>query len=489
VNEQHILVVDDEQGVRETLGVTLRRNGYLVSTAATAEEALEALRAPGTPGTSGTLRRPGTRPVGVVISDVRMPGMGGEALLDRIITSHPEVTVIIMSAFGSQDEAIELIKKGAYDYISKPILHLNEVVFTLRKAEERERLKAENRQLRRELGTVKMGFAGFIGRSRPMLQLFETIRKIAEYKTTVLITGESGTGKELVARALHQESRRNLAAFIPVNCGAIPGELLESELFGHKRGAFTDASRDKRGLFEEADKGTLFLDEIGELPVGLQVKLLRALQEETIRRVGENRDRKLDVRVVAATVRNLAADVETGAFREDLYYRLNVFNIHLPPLRERLEDVPELANHFLGRVNKRLGRSIERIHPDVLKRLMAAAWPGNVRELENCIEHAAVLCDGNEITLEDLPEAFSAAAGQHPLALAVPFASALSPAFAPAVADGDLSIKRASRRMEKELIRRALIKTGGNRTNSAKLLEISHRALLYKMKEYGLTDL
>ena len=481
MNEQHVLVVDDEQGVRETLGVTLRRNGYEVTTAATAEEALEALEAPGSAGTSGASGSSGSaraagavraRPVGVVISDVRMPGMGGEALLDRIIEAHPEVTVIIMSAFGSEDEAIELIKKGAYDFISKPILRPGEVVFTLRKAQERERLKLENQQLRRELGQVKVGFAGFIGRSKPMQQLFETIRKIAEYKTTVLVTGESGTGKELVARALHAESPRSLAPFMPVNCGAIPANLLESELFGHKRGAFTDATRDKRGLFEEADKGTLFLDEIGELPVGLQVKLLRALQEETIRPVGSNRDRKLDVRVVAATVRDLAADVEAGAFREDLYYRLNVFNIHLPPLRERLDDVPELVSHFIARVNGRLGRSIERIHPDALKRLMTLSWPGNVRELENCIEHAAVLCDGDEILPGDLPEALSVAPDQ-PLA----------------VEDGDLSIKRATRRIERDLIRKALIKTGGNRTNSAKLLEISHRALLYKMKDYGLTDL
>jgi len=466
VNKQHVLVVDDEQGVRETLSITLRRNGYEVSTAATAEEALEALQTPDTTE---------ARPVGVVISDVRMPGMGGEALLDKIIIGHPEVTVIIMSAFGSEDEAIELIKKGAYDYISKPILRPGEVVFTLRKAEERERLKLENQQLRRELGQVKVGFAGFIGRSAPMQQLFDTIRKIADYKTTVLVTGESGTGKELVARALHAESTRSLASFMPVNCGAIPANLLESELFGHKRGAFTDASRDKRGLFEEADKGTLFLDEIGELRLDLQVKLLRALQEETIRRVGSNRDRKLDVRVVAATVRNLAEDVEAGAFRQDLYYRLNVFNIHIPPLRERLDDVPELADHFLARINRRMGRSCDRIHPEALKLLMTSTWPGNVRELENSIEHAAVLCEGDEITPADLPEALSQETKER--------------SGGPAEENGDLSIKRGSRRLEQDLIRRALIKTGGNRTKSAKVLEISHRALLYKMKDYGLTDL
>ncbi len=446
------------------MGETLRRHGYLVSIAATAEQALEALEGP---------VRPGIPPVGVVLSDIRMPGMGGEALLDRLIADHPEVTVIIMSAFGSEDEAIDLIRRGAYDYVSKPIGRVNEVVLTLRKAEERERLKQENRRLRQELGQVTIGFAGFVGRSGAMQQVFETIRKIAEYKTTVLITGESGTGKELVARALHSESPRALAPFLPVNCGALPGSLLESELFGHRRGAFTDATRDKRGLFEEADRGTLFLDEIGELPLELQVKLLRALQEETIRRLGENRDRKLDVRVVAATVRDLPADVAAGRFREDLYYRLNVLSVHLPPLRDRLEDVPELAAHFLARTNDRLSRSIGRIHPDAMKLLVEHRWPGNVRELENCIERAAVLCDGDEILPGDLPETL----GQ-------------SPGGAdPLLVDGDLSIKRAVRRIERRLIRQALLQTGGNRTHSARLLEISHRTLLYKMKTYDLTDL
>ncbi|MFH2007267.1 MAG: sigma-54 dependent transcriptional regulator [bacterium] len=457
MREQRVLVVDDEQGVRETLGVALRQNGYEVSTASTAEEALEQLE---------------RQAVGVVISDVRMPGMGGEALLDRVIAGHPDVTVIIMSAFGSEDEAIDYIKRGAYDYIQKPILRLNDVVLTLRKAEERERLKQENRKLRAELGK-ELGFAGFIGRSKPMQEVFVLIRKIAEYKTTVLVTGESGTGKELVARALHNEGPRAMASFMPVNCGAIPENLLESELFGHKRGAFTDATRDKKGLFEEADHGTLFLDEIGELPLGLQVKLLRALQEQLIRKLGDTRDIQLDVRVVAATVRDLGRDVEAGLFREDLYYRLNVFNIHLPPLRERVDDIPELVDHFLGRVNARLGRAIARVHPEALKHMVSYGWPGNVRELENSIEHAAVLCDGDEISPGDLPNVFTQGNGSEP-----------ERAY-----DGDLSIKKASRRIERELIRKALIKTGGNRTNSAKLLEISHRALLYKMKNYGINDL
>jgi two-component system response regulator AtoC len=458
LSQQTVLVVDDEPGVRETLAVTLEKNGYAVLTSATAEDAIAQLE---------------KRPVNVLLSDVRMPGMGGEALLDRVIAEWPDVTVIIMSAYGSEDDAIEFIKKGAYDYLSKPIMRLSDVVLTLRKAEERERLKQENRQLRHALGGQEAGFSGFIGRSEPMRQVFETIRKIAEYKTTVLVVGESGTGKELVARALHTHSGRQNAAFTAVNCGAIPENLLESELFGHRRGAFTDASRDKKGLFEEAHHGTLFLDEVGELPLGLQVKLLRALQEERIRRVGDNRDRQLDVRVVAATVRDLAADVHSGRFREDLYYRLNVFQIRLPPLRERLDDVPALVEHFIGRVNTRLGRRIAGIRPEALRTLMGHSWPGNVRELENTIEHAAVLCDGDEIRAADLPDK---------LRQQEPPAAELLP-------EGDLSIKRATRRIERELIHKALVKTGGNRTNAAKLLEISHRALLYKMKEYELTDM
>lgn len=457
MSEQHVLLVDDEPGIRETLSVTLDQAGYRVSLAATAEDALKVLS---------------REAVQIVLSDIRMPGMGGEALLDRIQAEWPDVTVILMSAYGNEEKALELIKRGAYDYISKPILRLGEVVLTLRKAEERERLKAENRTLRKALGK-EVGFPDFIGRSPPMLRVFETIRKIAEYKTTVLITGESGTGKELVARALHTNSGRQNASFVAVNCGAIPANLLESELFGHRRGAFTDATRDKRGLFEEANHGTLFLDEIGELPIELQVKLLRALQEEQIRRVGDTHDIQLDVRVIAATVRDLAQDVEEGRFREDLFYRLNVFQIHMPPLRERQGDIPDLVDHFLQRVNGRLGRRIEKVEPDALKSLLGHPFPGNVRELENTIEHAAVLSDGATIRLDDLPDKVRAAA----------------PASEQLLLDGDLSIKRAIRRIEGELIRRALEKTGGNRTNAAKLLEISHRALLYKIKDYHLTEM
>jgi two-component system response regulator AtoC len=300
------------------------------------------------------------------------------------------------------------------------------------------------------------------------------VRKIAEFKTTVLVGGESGTGKELIARAIHRLSPRSSNPFIAVNCGAIPDNLLESELFGHRRGAFTDANRDRKGLFEEASGGTLFLDEIGELPLGLQVKLLRVLQEGEIRRLGDSQDIKVDVRVVAATARDLSAEVGRGAFREDLFYRLNVFTLHLPALRERREDVPLLVEHFLARMNARMGLAVMGVTPEAMRLLVAHDWPGNVRELENSIERAIVLCEGSHIEVEALPERLRLVAT----------APAAAPPNGPD--DDNLSIKRASRRSEEALIRRALLKTRGNRTRAAELLEISHRALLYKIKEFGI---
>jgi len=303
--------------------------------------------------------------------------------------------------------------------------------------------------------------------------VFRTIRKIAEYKTTVLIQGESGTGKELVARALHELSPRASAPFVPVNCGAIPENLLESELFGHRKGAFTDATRDKKGLFAEADGGTLFLDEIGELPLSLQVKLLRALQEEEIRRVGDTRDVKVDVRVVAATVRDLAEDVKSGRFREDLFYRLNVLPITVPPLRERMEDVPALVEHFVELNNVRLGMKVAGVSQEAMKLMMDYPWPGNVRELENTIEHAMVLSETTAVEAENLPAKVRENKDRIRLTLL----------------SGEMSIKKTVRIIEEELIRRALKRTDGNRTSAAKILEISHRALLYKIKEYKIDDL
>jgi len=453
-----VLVVDDEENIRFLLEAVLRQEGMEVTLASSAQEALDALK---------------QDQFDLVLSDIRMPQMTGLELLERVQKAHPEVVVVIMSAYGTVDTALEAIKRGAYDYIAKPFKPA-EVVLLLRKAEERERLKQENLRLRIQIQSIGAPTMGdMIARSEDMLRIFKTIRKIAEYKTTVLIQGESGTGKELVAQALHRSSPRKEKKFVAVNCGAIPENLLESELFGHKRGAFTDASSDKLGLFSVADGGTLFLDEVGELPTNLQVKLLRALQEEEIRPVGGTRDLRVDVRVIAATVRDLEADAKAGRFREDLYYRLNVLPLCLPPLRDRIEDVPPLVNHFIDSTNQRLGTSISGIAQDAMRSLMAYHWPGNVRELENTIEHAMVLAEDNTIEEEALP-----AKVRENRRLSSESAAAIP-----------LSIKKATREIEEQLIRRALKETKGNRTGAAKLLEISHRALLYKIKAYEIKDL
>jgi two-component system response regulator AtoC len=306
-----------------------------------------------------------------------------------------------------------------------------------------------------------------------MQEIFRTITKIADYKTTILVTGESGVGKELVARAVHHRSSRRGGPFVAVNCGAIPENLLESELFGHRKGAFTDAVQDRRGLFEEATNGTLFLDEIGELPLALQVKLLRVLEDEKIRRVGDTKDLQVDVRIVAATHRDLTAETKAGRFREDLFYRLNVLHIHCPPLRERREDIPLLIDHFLARNNARLGTRIRGLDTEARRLLYEYSWPGNVRELENTIERAMVLAESDQIVATDLSERIREARDPVQLQLA----------------SGELSVKKTMRIIEEILIRRALQKTKGNRTRAAEVLEISHRALLYKIKDYEISDL
>ncbi len=460
---RRVLIVDDEQNLRHMLQTLLKREGYEPVGVASVENALKELE---------------ERPYDVIITDLRMPGQSGLDLVDRVRAKNLESTVVVMTAYGSRDIAIEAMKRGAYDYISKPF-EADELVLLLRKAEERERLFRENQTLHRQIraggGEPETGLGDLVARSPQMLELFRTVRKIAEFKTTVLIGGESGTGKELIARATHRLSPRAAAPFIAVNCGAIPDSLLESELFGHRKGAFTDANRDRKGLFEEASGGTLFLDEIGELPIGLQVKLLRVLQEGEIRRLGDSQDIKVDVRVVAATARDLASEVLRGTFREDLYYRLNVFALHLPALRERRDDIPFLVEHFLTRMNARMGLSVTGTSPEAMKMLVSYDWPGNVRELENCIERAIVLCEGSHIDVGVLPERIARHASMPS-----------GDSDEGPTDDGDLSIKRASRRSEEMLIRRALQKTRGNRTRAAELLEISHRALLYKIKEYGI---
>ena len=448
-----VLVVDDEENLRLVLRTLLRKHGYEVEVAENAEQALAVL----------TSFDPH-----FVLADVRMPGMGGIELCGEIRARSSTASVIVMSAYGSVDLALSAIKAGAYDYIAKPFKQ-DEVLLALRKAEERDALLRENRLLR-QAARSGHSFVGLLGKSAPITRVFQLIEKVAEHRTTVLIQGESGTGKELVARAIHKRSPRANKAFVAINCGAIPESLMESELFGHKRGAFTDAHADKRGIFQEADGGTLFLDEIGELPQNLQVKLLRALQEGVVRALGDTRDVTVDVRVLAATVRDLRKEVEQGRFREDLYYRLNVLQLNVPPLRDRADDIPLLMDHFLERNNAKMGTSIREVDSAARKVLLAYAWPGNVRELENLMERAMVLAEGDTITVQELPDRLREP--RDPVALSL--------------ASGDLSIKKASRLIEETLIKRALDKTKGNRTAAAKLLEISHRALLYKIKDYGL---
>jgi two-component system response regulator AtoC len=400
----------------------------------------------------------------VILTDVRMPRMGGLDLLATLKAKGIEATVIVMSAYGNVDLALEAIKAGAYDYIQKPF-KAEEVVLTLRKAEEREALRRENRVLRQEIRKENL-FEELLAKSAPMQAIFKTVAKIADYKTTALITGEGC--KELIARAIHRRGGRRGGPFIAVNCGAIPETLLESELFGYKKGAFTDATADRAGLFEQAHHGTLLLDEVGELPLPLQVKLLRVLQEETIRRLGDTKDIKIDVRILAATHRDLQAETKAGRFREDLFYRINVLPIAIPPLRDRREDVPLLIDHFVSRNNARFGTLIRGVDSEARRLLMEYAWPGNVRELENTIERAMVLAEKDIIGADDLPERVREA--KDPIQLHL--------------TSGELSIKKTARVIEEILIRRALTKTKGNRTRAAEVLEISHRALLYKIKDY-----
>ncbi len=448
---ERILIADDDDALRESLELVLSAEGYEVLAARDGAAALALVE---------------SQAVDVALCDVRMPGMDGLELLPLLVRRLPGVPVILMSAYGSADLALEAMRRGAYDYVAKPFQPA-EVLLTLRKAREREQLRRANQILQRDVQRA-VGERPIVAASPAMIQVLELVERAAEYKATVLLQGESGTGKEVLARAIHAQSPRRAEAFVAVNCAAIPEALLESELFGHAKGAFTGADRARRGLFAEADGGTLFLDEIGELPIALQAKLLRVLQEEEVRPVGESKPRQVDVRVLAATARDLEAEVAAGRFREDLFYRLDVVRVQVPPLRERQQDIPLLVDHFLGRARQALGKAMRSIDDDALDRLMTYAWPGNVRELENVLERAAILARGDRLTLGDLP----------PNLLAAP-AERRGPGR-------DLSLRRARRALEARQIVEALEATGGNRTHAARLLGISHRALLYKLKEYGL---
>ena len=451
-----VLVIDDEAGVRRTVSLILEDAGYDVSAASDGREGLSKALDDG---------------ADIVLCDVRMPHLDGLEFVERYRGEGGRGLVIMMTAYGSMELAIDAMKRGAYDYLPKPF-DGDQVLLTIRKAEEREKLWREVVRLRHEVAAEKK-YPDIVGTSSSMVAAIELAGKVAPHPSTVLITGESGTGKELFARLIHSSSPRSRAPFIPVNCGAIPENLLESELFGHKRGSFTGADSDRVGLFEEASGGTLFLDEIGELPPQLQVKLLRALQEGEIRRVGESTSRDVDVRVVAATARDLESELKEGGFRSDLFYRINVLNIHLSPLRHRTEDIPALVRHFLSHYNDALGLQITAFAPQTMKAMLAYPWPGNVREVQNVVERAMVLAEDEQIELEQLPPNV-----RNPQADSLPILESL--------AADELSIKKHSAQMERRLIKRALELTDGNRTRAAEHLELSYRALLYKIRDYGL---
>ena len=450
-----VLVIDDDAGVRRTVALLLEDEGHAVETAADGEEGLQKTR---------------EWDPDLVLTDVRMPGLDGMGFLDGFRESGSTARVIVMTAYGNQDLAVTAIRKGAWDYVDKPFTP-DTLLLRVKIAEESGRKDREIRRLRSEV-RVEKRHGGIIASSAGMKAALALAERVAPHPTTVLVTGESGTGKELIARLIHEGSGRK-GSFVPVNCGAIPENLLESELFGHVKGSFTGASADRTGLFEEADGGTLFLDEIGELPQSLQVKLLRALQEGEIRRVGDSKPRSVDVRIAAATARDLEGEVQAGSFRSDLYYRINVVRIHLPPLRHRTDEIPALARHFLASYNEALGMEIEGFDPAALKRMAAYGWPGNVRELENVVERAMVLADGDRIEVDDLPEMV-----RDPDSTIRLTSDTLS--------SDELSVKKRSAELERHLIARALEVTEGNRTRAAELLDLSYRALLYKIRDYGL---
>jgi DNA-binding NtrC family response regulator len=446
-----VLIVDDEKNTREGLARALRRQ-YQVLTAEDGLKALEVLS---------------ENMADVVLSDVRMPGMDGLTLIQRILARSPQPVCILLTAYGTIDIAVEAMQRGAYDFMTKPV-NLDRLDLVLKRALQNRNMQEENQRLQQQLDH-KYGLENIIGKSAAMQEVFETIRQVAPSRATVLIEGESGTGKELVAQAIHRLSPRVHGPCIPVHCAALSENLLESELFGHEKGAFTGASEQRKGRFELADGGTLFLDEVGEIDPSIQVKILRVLEERKFERVGGQKTIEVDVRIIAATNRNLKEMVEEGTFREDLFYRLHVVSIQLPPLRDRKADIELLLQHYLESLKQENGKEIEGFTPDALDILVRYPWPGNVRELRNVVERMVVLCRGNKLTVRDIP----------------PFVrDEVDPLGAP-VRGGELSLEAA----EKDLIIKAIKASGGNRTQAAEQLGISRRTLHRKLNEYQLRDL
>jgi two-component system, NtrC family, response regulator AtoC len=455
MNQVKILVVEDEPAYLDFLKQHLLEQNFAVATATDGTAALETF---------------GGEPFDLVLLDHRLPGKDGVEILKQMKAVNRDVPIIMMTAYGFVQQAVEAVKAGAFDYVAKEDLSPDVIDLIIAKAMEQRNLRAENARLREEVTTLYSS-ESVVGKSQAMRDVFQKVSRIAPFNSTVLVSGESGVGKEVVARLIHLHSRVRNNPFVTINCAAIPETLLESELFGYVKGAFSGAHRTKKGLFEEATGGTLLLDEIGELPMSLQVKLLRVLQEGKLRRLGDTNEITVDVRIIAATSRTLLSEVRAGRFREDLYYRLNIIPIAVPPLRDRPEDIPLLVHHFLKK-HSRSGESLD-ITAEAMQVLTAYSWPGNVRELQNIIERAVVLSESNTITAESLPQEV-----RH-----------LSEDLQVQIPEEQLSIKRTLSelipRVERELIDRALKLTDNNRTRAARLLEISHRSLLYKLKEYN----
>lgn len=450
-----ILIVDDEKNYLVILEALLRPEGYEIITADNAVDALRLVR---------------ESDLDLIITDMKMPGMSGMELLEECKKLIPELPLIMMTAYGTIELAVEAIKKQAFDYITKPFKN-EELKLTVIKALESYRLTKENRLLREAL-SERYNYGNIIGKSKSMLKIYDLINKVARSKASVLITGSSGTGKELIAKAVHYNSPRKDQPFISINCGALTETLLETELFGHEKGAFTGAIAMKRGRFELADRGTLFLDEVGEMPQALQVKLLRVLQEMEFERVGGTRTFRVDVRILAASNRNIKEDVTNGLFREDLFYRLNVMNLELPPLRERIDDIPLLVKHFIKKYRTENNKNRIELSPEAWKALYNYSWPGNVRELENVIERALVLNSGGAIMLDDLPEELTAEEAEFDVERFIP---------------PNMPLSTTLEKIEESLIRKALARCNNVQAHAAKRLGITKSLIQHKMKKYKIT--
>jgi two-component system, NtrC family, response regulator PilR len=450
-----ILIVDDERSIRELLEIFLKKEGFVVSSAASAEDGLTQVK-----GAEFDL----------IISDIKMADMSGIDFLRELRTTTFNGQFILLTAFASAETAIQALKMGAYDYILKTENFIEELKLVVYNALENRRLREENTYLRREFKKVH-GMGSLIGKSKKMQELYKMIEVVSVTNSTVLITGESGTGKELVAKAIHLKSPRSDDSFVSVNCGAFTETLLESELFGYMRGAFTGAAANKKGLFEVADKGTIFLDEIGDTSLAMQVKLLRVLQERNLRRVGGTEEIPVDVRIIAATNRNLAEMVRESQFREDLFYRISVIPLELPPLRHRRDDIPLLADHFLARLNTSMGKKIDRISDEALKKMEAYDWPGNVRELENAMERAFILETANELSMQHLPESVAT----NPTMRAI--------ANFP---DEGIDLEAYVESLQKAFLEEALRRKDGVQVKAAELLRMSYRSFRHYMQKYNI---